>query len=725
MVFEQAKWIKFAEKYDSVYARNTFSCKRTGKILLRIVGLGFYKVWINGRLITENLYNQPFSNYLPRDLSKVFYPVNYEMSCRIYYSEFVITDFVRKGENQLLVMVGNGWFRCSDRFCEGDFSYSKNLQLIYEIEENGKTVAWSDGSLRYCKTFLESATLYNGEIQNFSLCKTGKEWIKPEIMPKPEVPFYKYECESDKIVRRIKPKVIFRNKEYTIYDCRKNITGYMRFLSAAKQESIQLEYSEEYKNGDIVPMFEGQRSGQSQKDLYKNVPKNQKCETLFTWYGFRYVKVKGRIKQPCVCVVHSGFPRKTKFSSSNKILNWYYDASILSIESNLHQGIQMDCPHRERYGYTGDGQISCDTVMYNFETRKFYEKWLGDIADSQDKQTGYVQHTAPYMGGGGGPAWGIAIIIIPWQFYKYYHDANVLEKYRPNMLLYLRYLAGIVHDGIVTDPKRDLRDWLGDWSFPDKNNVLPAEFVTTYYLIKGIQIYTKICDILHFESPEDLGRVSAACCKRLIEKYYNEDGSFCGGKNGADAFAIDIGLGNAKTLEHLCKKYNQLKCFDTGIYGTKILLDVLSENYKVDLIYELLSSTKYPSFGWWKEQGATSLWEDWSGYFFSIDEKMRSSQNHLMFAASQKYLFEALLGIRREQEKIIIRPYRNPALKKINGFVKFGHNDFIAVKVSNKKKYMSVRIKKNRNSNAVLRIEDAEYALYSAKIFYIKKKFYK
>ena len=82
------------------------------------------------------------------------------------------------------------------------------------------------------------------------------------------------------------------------------------------------------------------------------------------------------------------------------------------------------------------------------------------------------------------------------------------------------------------------------------------------------------------------------------------------GKNGADAFAIDIGLGNAKTLEHLC----------------------------------------------------------------------------------------------------------------INGFVKFGQNEFIEVKVNNKKKNISVRIKKNKNCNVVLQIEDAEYALHLARSFYIKKK---
>ena len=29
----------------------------------------------------------------------------------------------------------------------------------------------------------------------------------------------------------------------------------------------------------------------------------------------------------------------------------------------MHGGVTSDCPHRERLGYTGDGQLTCNAVM--------------------------------------------------------------------------------------------------------------------------------------------------------------------------------------------------------------------------------------------------------------------------------------------------------------------------------------------------------------------------
>ncbi len=95
----------------------------------------------------------------------------------------------------------------------------------------------------------------------------------------------------------------------------------------------------------------------------------------------------------------------------------------------MHGGIPSDCPHRERRGYTGDGQISSKAAIYNFNMAPFYTKWLNDIRDAQNHKTGYVPNTAPYQDGGGGTAWGAAYIIIPWYMYEYYSDVRILKQH--------------------------------------------------------------------------------------------------------------------------------------------------------------------------------------------------------------------------------------------------------------------------------------------------------
>lgn len=44
--------------------------------------------------------------------------------------------------------------------------------------------------------------------------------------------------------------------------------------------------------------------------------------------------------------------------------------------------IQSDCPHRERFGYTGDALATLPVSLALFDGAAFYEKRLYDILDS-------------------------------------------------------------------------------------------------------------------------------------------------------------------------------------------------------------------------------------------------------------------------------------------------------------------------------------------------------
>ena len=68
----------------------------------------------------------------------------------------------------------------------------------------------------------------------------------------------------------------------------------------------------------------------------------------------------------------------------------------------MHGSFPSDCPHRERLGYTGDGQITAQAAMLTLGSKEFYRKWIRDILDCQDPESGLIQHTAPFLGGGGG-----------------------------------------------------------------------------------------------------------------------------------------------------------------------------------------------------------------------------------------------------------------------------------------------------------------------------------
>ena len=153
-------------------------------------------------------------------------------------------------------------------------------------------------------------------------------------------------------------------------------------------------------------------------------------KNVFSWYAFRYIKVEGDAELVSVLRTHTNTPVTSSFESSDKTLNWIYDAYLNTQRSNMHHGMPSDCPHFERRGYTGDGQLTCRSAMHLIDMHAFYTKWMEDISDCQDRLTGHIQYTAPYTHSGGGPGgWGSAIVVLPYEMWKHYGDDKNLERF--------------------------------------------------------------------------------------------------------------------------------------------------------------------------------------------------------------------------------------------------------------------------------------------------------
>ena len=126
----------------------------------------------------------------------------------------------------------------------------------------------------------------------------------------------------------------------------------------------------------------------------------------------------------------------------------------------------------------------------------------------------------------------------------------------------------------------------------------------------------------------------------IMTSYFNKwDGNFLGNVQGANAFAVDIGLGDHRTYPELVKRYSKLEEYDTGIFGTDVLTRVLFEHGDGELATKLLASTKTHTFEGMRRTGATTLWEYWP------EANRHRSLNHPMFGAVVAYLFDHILGI--------------------------------------------------------------------------------
>ena len=582
-----------------------------------------------------------------------------------------ISKFVVDGKNDIRVILGCGWFAQQKRSAEGFAKYG-DIKLCYKIDvenKSGKKYTFvSDENLEWKQSRIIENNIYFGEVHDMSLADelTSNSGFQNVIKaPAHETQFFVQDCLADRVERAIKPAKLFDLGEVSIYDMGENISGYPVVAATVDGANITVRCSEEI-NPDGTLNFDSCDRGQIQKDEYRNAKKGEECMPWFTWHGFRYFELTNNA-EPVRCeVVHSDCAVTSSFESDSEMLNWLYDAYISTQLSNMHSGVPSDCPHIERLGYTGDGQLCCEAAMMLLDSQKFYKKWLEDISDCQSIGNGHVQHTAPFMGGGGGPAgWGGAIAVVPYEMYKIYGDKETFRRYLPKILRYFDYLDSRSSGGLVC--REEEGGWcLGDWCPPEQITICEP-FVNTALYVKQMMM-TK-------EASEAIGESETAAMleKRIEEKkqailnaYYSpQTGSFIGDAQGANSFAVDIGLGGERAFNNTKKKYDAADAFDTGIFGTDILTRVLFERGCADTAFHLLTSTGKGSFYNMKKQGATTIWENWDG---------ERSHSHPMFGAVTRYLFSFILGITQEKnsagyEKIVIAPQIPDGLNRASGHI--------------------------------------------------------
>lgn len=706
-MFSKAKWLSIPADFYGAYTRSHFYIPKSAegkRIILRVVGLGYFRPYVNGHALSEELYLTPFSDYCKRDLKDTFRFVENTHRHSIYYNEFDITDLVNDSgkDNLLFCELGCGWFKNNDRYCEGDFSFSKNLMLMFEVLVDGEVVAYSDENTLWHENGIVKEGLYTGMIFDFSkevmdaqsaLCNESS-WYHADTVADLSSKLIKNDCKGDQILGYIEPQLIISGEGYAVYDCGVNTVGYFSFCAAQAQEQITVEYAELCGEDDILGMYETIPGfEQSQIDTYLHVPQGANCAPRFTWYGFRYVKVIGNVEDCKVVCTGTKLKELTSFHSSDPVLNWYEKTAKHSLTTNFHMSVITDCPHREKYPYTGDGRLVSSAMMFNYGIRNEYRKWLRDMEDAQ-RSTGMIPNTVPNMGGGGGPgAWGSACVLVAWNYYQMYQDKTVLIDHFRMIKRYLKGLIKMTTNGIVCGD-RERTPFLGDWSYPI-GNFLPEEFVNTYYLIKCLQVYKEICGIINEPFDNDFAKSLSRVKTAWVNAYFNpETGSFLNGNCAADAFAIDVGLGDERTAKNLVTKYSKMKKFDMGIFGTELLFSALERLGESQVIYNLLSTKEYPSFGYWMEQGATTLWEDWNGEFFTSPGTI-SSRNHTMYAASQPYLYSALAGIKFDGNGFKVNPRRVLGLPEVSAKISDGKGGFVSVEIKNGSDFSTMQIRSN------------------------------
>jgi alpha-L-rhamnosidase len=276
-------------------------------------------------------------------------------------------------------------------------------------------------------------------------------------------------------------------------------------------------------------------------------------------------------------------------------------------------------------------------------------KWLRDIGDARNAQ-GAPLLIAPNPGWGDvrAPTWHSAYVFIPWWLWMYAGDRRPIEEHIQGIARYVAMEDARSPGGIADT---ELGDWVSPETDPGGENAPEDKHVAATAYLYGMERATaamlRLVGDASGAAPFDASaeKVRAAFNQRVLDRTgarYRGEGDH-GYRQAHNLLALAFGLvpddvkarvaagmaADAKARgDHL----------DTGALATKAILPVLTASGHADEAWAIATQTTFPSWGFWRANGATSLWEHW---------KLASrSRGHYFLGTIDDWLFGDVAGLR-------------------------------------------------------------------------------
>ncbi|URL58804.1 family 78 glycoside hydrolase catalytic domain [Luteibacter flocculans] len=374
----------------------------------------------------------------------------------------------------------------------------------------------------------------------------------------------------------------------------------------------------------------------------------------FSYKGFRYVQVDGwpggkpRLDAVTAQVVHTDIAITGQFDSDQPLLNWIHHATVDTILNNLHS-IPTDTPMYEKNGWTGDGMLGTEMFLRNLDADRLLAKWLRDIADTRGTD-GAPLLIAPNPGWGHvrAPTWHAAYVFIPWWLWLYEGDRRPMEEHIEGIARYVAMEDARSPAGIADT---ELGDWVSPETDPAGENAPEDKRVAATAYLYGMQRRT--ADMLRvlgddarattFDARAEV--VKKAFNARFLDRSqarYRGEGDR-GYRQAHNLLALSFGLVPDDLITRVAAGVaadarGRGDHLDTGALATKVLLPFLTATGHADEAWAIATQTTFPSWGFWRANGATSLWEHW---------KLASrSRGHYFLGTIDDWLYADVAGLR-------------------------------------------------------------------------------
>ncbi|MCE1197991.1 MAG: family 78 glycoside hydrolase catalytic domain, partial [Marinilabiliales bacterium] len=425
------------------YFRKEFALAKAVKSArVYVTSLGLYELRLNGKKVGNDLFTPGWTSY----------------KNRLQYQTYDVTAQLQ-AKNALGAVVGDGWYRGNIAFKGQRSYYGEKSALLAQL-----VVTYADGTTEVIGTdtgwkattgpILES-DIYNGETYDARLELTGWDkigykdgsWSPAVVVAYDKSKLIAPQGVPVQAIQEIKPlKLIKTPKGESVLDLGQNMVGVVRLkVNGNAGDKVVVKFAEVLdKAGNFYT--DNLRAAKCTDTYTLKGGGEEIYQPLFTFHGFRFVKLEGLKGEPTLdqvtgVVIHSAMAPTGSFACSDSLIN--------QLQHNIQWGqkgnfvdVPTDCPQRdERLGWTGDAQVFSMTAAFNFDVSAFYTKWMKDFTCDQ-LENGRVPHVIPDVlkGDGGATAWADASLIVPWTVYQVYGDKRILAEQYKSMKAWVEYM---------------------------------------------------------------------------------------------------------------------------------------------------------------------------------------------------------------------------------------------------------------------------------------------
>ncbi|MBR9908796.1 MAG: family 78 glycoside hydrolase catalytic domain [Gammaproteobacteria bacterium] len=726
----------------SLFRRHFTVSKAVKKAKLHSTAAGYYEVYLNGHKVDDRLMDPGQTDY----------------DKRILYNTDEVSPLITNGANTIAVHLGSGWYNEEIAFSKPDQNLSYGQpKFIAQLE-----LYYADGTIELINTDSEWLShpspilkegIFSGEFYDATQTVPGwntnagnanlSEWQQVEVLPEwPTLTLEPQLLPPIRAVRKLTPKHLYNPTEGVwVVDFGQNFTGIptleLAKLNLHEGQAIYLRYAEwADREGNISGKSGGSAPLLKQVDAYVAANDDRSTWTpTFSWHGFRYMEITGLESAPdldaiSAHLIRSDVKRMGTFVSSDTLLNKVHDMALWTYESNLIS-VPMDCPIRERAGWTGDAHAALITGNYNFDMQNFWEKYLGDFKTSAFVAPAIVPGKRTH---GGSFDWAVAEVLIAWEHYRHHGDKQLLQMQYESLVEYMQAAQSKLSDSL-------LRIGYGDWCDPVRKPGMDrvggrctpqhtsATVTSSALLAHGAHLMSKIASVL--DKPID-SRQYSNLYDRISQQFHAEfydpkTGHY--GSQTADAMALRFGITPVELRQSVADALNNDVTENwgghasVGALGQTYLYLALSDYGYANTAHNIFKAPGYPGYSFLADDlQATSLWERKGGFDPAADPTGKTapgrSLSHPFHSGYDGWFYEGLGGIRPLENSVgyqefVLKPNFVKGLEFVNVSYTTGYGE-IKSHWRRNADLIEWQIQIPNNSSAWIELPDKPKELYKA-----------